>query len=132
MGTKIRIPGLNIQDPWSEMILSGSKTIETRSYPIPKHFLNTQIAVIETHKDNSKKATIKGVVIFSNCYKYNNFDHWLQESHLHKVSVNDPNYKYNENKAKWAWVISNHFRVPSQPPPIVRGIKYAKECEIVI
>lgn len=130
MGAKIRIPGINIQYPWSELILSGEKRIETRSYPIPKHLLNVKLAIIETKRNKGKPAQIVGIINFTECYQYKDYDHWASEYDFHKVPKDDPLYGFRKEKEKWAWLISESIRIPPQAPPKKRGIKYAKECEI--
>ena len=32
----VTLPGINIQAPWAEAIVSGRKVIETRFYPMPR------------------------------------------------------------------------------------------------
>ena len=49
------IPGVNIRWPWSKLLLEGTKTVETRSYPLPTGFVGKEIAVIETPGPNGKK-----------------------------------------------------------------------------
>ena len=38
--------GINIQFPISQLILSGDKTVETRTYPIPERYLGVDLALI--------------------------------------------------------------------------------------
>ena len=132
MGAKIRVPGINIQSPWSELILSGDKIIETRSYPIPKHLLNVKIAIIETKRNKGNPAKIVGIICFTECYQYKDYNHWVSEYDLHKVPKDDPLFGFKQEEAKWAWRISEYIRIPHQAPPKKRGIKYAKECEIIL
>lgn len=40
--------GINIQFPISQLIVDGSKTIETRTYPIPDHYIGKEMILIET------------------------------------------------------------------------------------
>src|SRR4029450_4821616 len=44
----VTLPGINIQVPWAEAILSGQKVIETRFYPLPGKWVGQPLAVIET------------------------------------------------------------------------------------
>ena len=129
MGAKIRIPGINIQHPWSELIVEGEKTIETRAYPIPGHLVNQRLAIIETKKNEA--ATIVGIVIFSHCYKYESLKHWKEDFPKHRVPATNESFAFSVEKPKWAWVISEIIKVPSQPGPAKKGIKYAKECEVL-
>lgn len=129
------LPGINIQWPWSELIISGEKTIETRSYPIPTKHIGKTLAVIQTPGPRGKKeagikaSTIIGTVVFSKCYRYASKDHWKRESNLHKVDVNDPSFKFKNGKVKWAWVIQAFQKFDkSLPAPKKRGIVFASKC----
>jgi len=65
-----KLTGINIQFPISRLILSGEKTVETRTYPIPEHYINQELAIIETPgRDGDFKARIVGTIIFSGCFR---------------------------------------------------------------
>jgi hypothetical protein len=135
---EITIPGLNIQWPWAERIVSGAKTIETRTYPIPEHYLNRPIALIQTparaaraSSSNGKAATIIGIVIFSRSFRYESLADWLKDRARHLVAANDRQFSYQANSEKWGWEISAvvPLAVPC-PAPRKRGIVYARECTV--
>ena len=44
----VMLPGINIQAPWAEAIVSGRKLIETRFYPMPRKWIGQPLAIIET------------------------------------------------------------------------------------
>ena len=44
----VTLPGINIQAPWAEAIVSGRKVIETRFYPMPRKWVGQPLAIIET------------------------------------------------------------------------------------
>jgi hypothetical protein len=131
------LPGINIQWPWSRLILSCEKTVETRRYNIPVKYLGKPIAIIETpgprgkREANIQKASIIGVVIFSSAYEYTSESHWKSEFNLHKVPTNDPQYKFEKGIPRWAWVVKE-VRNLSQPLPAPkkRGIVFATACSI--
>ena len=131
------IPGINIQWPWSELLISGKKTIETRSYPIPKKHIGNELAVIETPGPKGKKlagitkARIIGVIVFKECYQYKSQSHWAKENDLHLMSQDDLLYGYKTNKEKWAWVVESYKPIkPHKPAPSPRGIVFAKSCKV--
>jgi hypothetical protein len=129
----LKIPGLNIQAPWSELIVSLQKVVETRGYPLPEKFKGKPIAVIETPGRNKSlgKAKIIGVVVFSESFKYENRNQWLKDFDRHVVNQDDPIFKFIENKPKHGWVVECAFRLESPvPPPKKRGIIFASECVI--
>lgn len=129
------IPGININWPWSQLILSGSKTIETRHYPLPLHYIGVPLAIIETPGPKGKpqgiKTSIVGVVTFSRCFKYENQKHWKKDLGEHLVQSSDDDYRYIEGKDKYGWVVSSVIKFENKrPAPKVRGIIFAKACEI--
>ncbi len=131
------IPGLNIQWPWSELLISGKKTVETRSYPIPEKYIGQELAVIETPGPKGKKmaginkARIIGTIVFKQSYQYSSKSHWLKEKNKHLVNSDDPLYGYKSDKQKWAWVVEAYRPIkPFKPAPTPRGIIFAKNCTI--
>lgn len=132
-----RLPGLNIQWPWSRLILSGDKTVETRNYRVPEKYLNTWLAIIETPGPSKDKpgrpatARIVGLIRFANCYPYKNRKHWLSERSKHIVGPNDEAYAFKADSKKWAWVIEEvrSLEIP-QPAPLRRGIIFAQTCDV--
>lgn len=124
--------GLTIQWPISQKILDGSKSIETRNYPLAPGYKNKEIAFIETQGKKGKfKARIVAFITFSDCFQYKgakDFDADVKKHHVEK----DSEY-YGETK--WGWQISkvrilkNPIIFEEQvgrPPPM----KYAKKIPI--
>jgi predicted transcriptional regulator len=131
-GSAIHIPGLHIREPWSQLILNGSKTVETRSYPLPKKHLGQFLAIIETTGvKSSKRAAIVGLVRFDSCHRYSSKRQWESEKSLHRVSPDDPSFRYVEGKEKWAWVVGRVIQLNATiAPPKKRGIVFATSCSI--
>ena len=132
----MKLPGINIQSPWSKLIAEGKKTIETRKYKIPLHYLGVELAIIETagrakNRLEMPKATIIGTVIFSHCFEYKNKTQWQLDNHLHLISPTDLDFRFVEGKPKWAWVVdrASLFDEP-KPGPVRKGIVFARECSI--
>lgn len=133
---KRTVPGLNIQHPWSDLIAIGKKTIETRSYPLPKKFENVELAIIETpgrlgKKLGIKKARIVGTVIFSGCIQYKTKKHWLKDQSRHLINSADLQYAFSNKKPKWGWFIARTKKFEDTvAAPSRRGIIYASSCAI--
>jgi hypothetical protein len=131
------IPGINIQWPWSELIASGSKTVETRSYDIPEMHRGQELALIETPGPRGKReagitaARIIGIVRFKKTYRYKTESAWLSETGLHQVPAGDKIYGFKKEKPKWAWVVESFTLInPPIPPPKKRGLVFATACKI--
>lgn len=135
MGKKI--PGINIQWPWSELIASGLKTVETRTYPIPEKYRGVELALIETPGPRGKKeagiekARIIATVVFGKDFQYESESSWRRDRKRHQVDVNDPQYAFNPKKEKWGWEVNKVKKLKKHlNPPLKRGIVFALDCKI--
>ena len=131
------IPGINVQWPWSQLLISGEKTVETRKYPLPDRLKNVDLALIETPGPRGKKeagidkARIIGTITFSESFQYKTERHWRRDSKLHCVPTNDPVYAFNPKQEKWGWEVSkvNAFLTLVNAPK-KKGMIYAKKCRV--
>lgn len=106
--------GLNIQTPWSNLLINGNKTVETRSYSLPKKYENVELALIETPgKGGRFKSRIIGTITFSHSFTYETKDDWVNDYSRHRVEQDDKLYAWN-GKPKYGWVVSriNKFDQP--------------------
>lgn len=122
--------GINIQWPISQDILSGVKTIETRTYPIPKQYLGQEMLMIETPgKRGGFKARISAIVKFKSCFKYNSIPDFRKDIDRHLVQPGSP-WDWGD-KAKWGWEVEV---IKTFTPPIEtsfkKGIIYTKNIEL--
>ena len=131
------IPGINIQWPWSQLLVSGRKVIETRKYPLPDRLENIDLALIETPGPKGKKeagiekARIIGTITFSKSFQYKTERHWKRDKKRHCVSINDPLYTFCSDQEKWGWEVIQvkQFHNPVKAPK-KKGHIYAKKCRI--
>ena len=99
--------GINIQTPWSELLINGDKSVETRSYPLPEKYMGEELALIETPGRYGRfKARIIGTIIFSHSFKYPDQRAWQDDYNRHCVAVDDPIYNWKDDKPKYGWVVS--------------------------
>lgn len=129
-------PGINIQWPWTTLILSGEKTVETRTYPLPEKYVGKTLAIIETAGKRGKseaginRARIIGIVRFSGSFKYKNEAEWLSDYKRHRVDSADSTFGWSAGKEKWGWKIEFVCKaVKIQPAPRRRGIIFANRCD---
>lgn len=121
--------GINIQSPWSYLLIRGIKTIETRTYPLPIKYANQELALIETPGKTGKfKSRIIGKITFSHSFKYQDHLEWYMDYNKHRVDSKSI-YAWNYKKPKYGWVVSNinFFNQPVDPPKR-RGIIFTKGC----
>ena len=126
--------GLNIQSPWSTLLIDGEKSVETRSYPLPKKYEGVELALIETPgKSGNFKSRIIGTITFSHSFQYPNERSWIDDYARHRVETNDKQYGWNYSKPKYGWVVSqiNKFdEVLSAPKK--KGIVFTKNCKVPV
>ena len=122
--------GINIQYPISTEIMSGKKTIETRTYPIPQKYLNKEILLIETPgKNGNFKARATAIIKFTDCFQYESKAKFYSDFARHLV---DPSSAWAwKDKAKWGWNIklikkfSRPIEIKSQ-----RGIVFTQKINM--
>ena len=102
--SKERYLGVNIQWPISQLIISGEKTVETRTYPIPEKYLNKEIALVETPGRLGKfKARVIAIIKFTKSFQYKDKEDFYMDIDRHKVSP-ESNWAWKE-KPKWGWEV---------------------------
>ncbi len=96
--------GLELQLPFSELLISGEKTIETRNYEIPSNLLYRHILIIESKKgkdgvsavgsicrnetdDPDGNIRIIGSVVFGECIEYFTEEEWRRDADQHRVPI---------------------------------------------
>ena len=130
----VTLPGMNIQAPWVEAIVSGRKVIETRFYPMPRKWIDQPLAIIETPgKARHFKRRIAGLVLFEPSWCYADKAAFARDRTKHLVDPDDPRFGWQEDgKPKWAWPI-HWVEVYQQPLPagFRAGIRYARAVEIL-
>ncbi|EJK76735.1 hypothetical protein THAOC_01485 [Thalassiosira oceanica] len=113
----------------SEHILTGNKTIETRTYDIPKYLLSqgdssVRIAILETARGSDGVSSIPdrvklgtnmkqaGWMTIVRTFKYESQSHFDSDTDKHLV---DPasNYGYCDGKDMYGWVIGSKGRCPT-------------------
>jgi hypothetical protein len=117
---------INIQWPWSQLIMSGKKTVELRKYPLPKKLINKPLLLIETPGPKGKKyagikrAKIIGIVVFECPIKYKNKNACISSvnDHLVHPSILEP----RQNSEFWAWKVKKIKKIKKEYfAPSIRG-----------
>lgn len=124
--------GINIQAPWSGLLIDGEKSVETRSYPLPQKYEGVELALIETPgKKRNFKSRIIGTITFSHCFQYHNKNDWINDYNRHKVNEHDENYGWKYYKPKYGWVVSKIVKF-KEPVDVLKrqGIIFRKGCRV--
>ena len=132
------IPGINIQWPWSEYLVSGKKTIETRTYPIPLKHIGVELAIIETPGPKGKKlagiekARIIGTIIFESSFQYKSRKDWEKDVKKHLVGSSADDFTWEDRGGEvWGWKVKKVTKLKkNKPAPIKRGIVFASACQV--
>ena len=129
MSSKLRFSGINIQYPISQKILSGDKTIETRTYPLPSKYENTVLLLVETPGQARAFASrIVGKITFGKSFRYANKKAFYQDKKRHLVDLGSK-WAWRE-KPKWGWPIKKIVAIKSQKPSKRLGIVFTKDLSI--
>ena len=126
--------GLNIQSPWSSLLINGNKSVETRSYSLPEKYEGVELALIETPgKYGRFKSRIIGTITFSHSFQYPDKQSWVDDYNRHKVEKLDKFYSWNPDKPKYGWVVSD-IKKFDEPilAPTKKGIVFTKNCKVPV
>lgn len=123
----MNLPGLNVQAPWARLLLDGSKTIETRTYPLPTKHVGKDMWLIETPGRIGKfKARVIGIIRFSSYKQYTSEREFNNDIDLHLVRPTDPNFAWNAKIRKFGWVVERVKPISPFAAPSSRGHVYAR------
>ena len=126
--------GINIQSPWSYLLINGDKCVETRSYALPRKYEGEELALIETPgKSGDFKARIIGTITFSHSFKYPDKNAWIDDHARHLVDRDNENFGWKDDKDKYGWVVSDICKFEEyQQPPQSKGIIFTHNCNVLI
>lgn len=126
--------GINIQSPWSNLLINGQKCVETRSYPLPQKYEGEELALIETPgKKNNFKARIIGTITFSHSFEYPDKEAWMEDECRHLVQNDDNDYGWKDDKPKYGWVVSDIKKNEEyQLAPQRKGIIFTNNCDTLL
>ena len=121
----VRLPGINIQQPWSQLLLDGEKKVETRTYPLPERYCNRPMWLVETPgPDRTKRAMVVGVIVFAGSKEYLSRRFFRDDFDQHLVPEDHPLFGYRAERRKFGWMVSAKMRVDAFDPGVRRGIIY--------
>lgn len=126
----MKIPGVNIQTPWAELIASGKKVVETRFYPLPDKYVMQEMALIETPgQKRTFRRRVIAVVVFGPSFPYESEEAFYSDTSRHLVSRDSTDFTWNSGKGKrkWGWPIVSvrAFRM-SLPDHFRGGILFSR------
>lgn len=123
--------GINIQWPISSLILSGEKTIETRTYPLSVLHKNQPIVLIETPGPKGKfKARARAIIKFISCIEYKSKKDFYMDIDKHCVNPGSI-WEWRDERPKFGWVVEV-IEVFDEPIEIKqrKGIIFTKNIQL--
>jgi hypothetical protein len=132
--SNIKYFGLELQIPYAQYLLDGTKSIETRRYPLPHALLSKRIDVLESRKgvdgvssipdrvllmprtsvdDDALPSTAttmlhrKGWCTFTHCFRYTTREQFEADAHKHLVDAAS-GYGWNDARPMYGWVVGSY------------------------
>ena len=124
---------LEVQQPFSQYLLDGRKTIETRSYPLPEELRSKQIYLLSSVQGEAKKSSLPDIVIaskhddlkligilqFSKSVQYTCLDLWNTERCKHMVEECSA-YDFKGDADVFGWAVESVSVIENLPLPNLR------------
>ena len=143
---------LEVQAPYSKLILEGKKSIESRDYPLPACLQGSRINIFESKQTNSTSSSlgtsdeipsglqILGVCCFETSFVYKTWQQWNEDRGKHCVPIDskfEPTAELLASVPKYGWIVQFHelFVSPLETPllkRIHRSFFHAKKSIILI
>lgn len=102
--------GINVNDsdnPWSDLILNGIKTIETRNTNSLRSYIGKRVGIIQAGKG---KAKLVGFVTVGNPIVYNTVEEFRKDESKHCVKCNSV-YDFPQGGKKYGYPMINPERI---------------------
>ena len=123
--------GLEMQLPYSEFVLNGQKSIESRAYPLPEALVGAKIEILQSEKGQDRVSSVPDRVIlqkssensssiqpplkrigwvkFAKCIEYTSRERFEADQEKHLV---DPNsgYSWNDERPMYGWVVGSYHK----------------------
>ena len=111
--------------------MSGEKTIETRTYPLPDRLKGVPLALVETPgQSGGFKSRVVATITFSMSFAYDSETQFYNDIDKHCVAKGSK-WKWSGNKPKFGWVIESvtilNEEISLKKRP---GIIYTKQIEV--
>lgn len=121
-GWKVHAFGLEMQDPWARHVLTGAKSIETRSYDLPPALIGKKIAILQSRQGragisavsdtldlNSGTVELVGWCIFDRVCAYRDQAAFKVDEARHMVrSDSEYGWKAGSTEVIYGWMISEY------------------------
>jgi len=106
--------GININDsglPWSQWILDGIKTIETRNSNTLKSYVGKTVGVVQTGKG---PAHLVGFITLGEPKIYRTREQWAADRSKHRIPAGS-DYDFVDGSVKYGYPVMNPQRITPIP-----------------
>ena len=122
---------LNLQRPWARLLLTGSKLVEVRRYPL-RSYLNEDLYVLETKGPGAAKdfhSRIIGIIRFGEDFEYKDVATFEADEARHCIPRDSAFAWAGPSSGKrYGWVADKvELLTHTLPPPKVKGMIGAKK-----
>lgn len=121
---------LEVQQPWSELVLTGAKAVETRSYPFPLWLIGEKIWVLQSSAGTpgvssvpdfvwpyDRRCSLAGYIVISDCIRYPTRASWEADTLRHCVPVDEAGaYGWSDTRDLYGWVVESFERFGDDAP----------------
>lgn len=125
---------LEVQAPWARALVDGSKTVETRRYPLPEWARGVEVWILETvtglanasalgDAPAAGAALLVGTCVFRDEVAYDGEARWRSDEARHLVAEGSP-YDW-DGSARYGWVVGSAAAAapPAPCPPLERRFR---------
>jgi mRNA N6-methyladenine demethylase len=128
---------LEMQESWAQLLLHGTKSIETRSYRLPLALLGKRIHILQSPNgtagmsplgnipttDDLDQLSVPGWCQFSEMIEYRNRHDFDRDAHRHQVHSNSSGYGWKQGHTNviYGWVVKEYGMYDASNRPQLQG-----------
>ena len=107
-----------------QVLLNGSKLVETRHYALHRRYFGVDLGIIEKRANGDR--LVVGLVRFSHSFVYGSKSEWVDDVGRHQVPADHPRFGWDPSKKKHGWAVERVERMVP-PVPFQRPMTLTKE-----
>ena len=112
---------LEVQHPWSDLLLSRRKSVETRTYPFPPWLIGERIHVLQSPPgtpgvsavpdevySGDTRFPLAGWIVVGECFRYESRQSWESDAARHCIPTDEAGaYGWSDEREIYGWVIES-------------------------
>jgi len=130
---------LEVQRPWSRKLVKGEKTVEVRTYELPKEYIGKTFYILETRSGSGSGSSLPdivdpedddlgglyliGEVVFKQCKQYKTEAEFNKDFSKHQLEPNST-FAYSADAPCYGWMVkSAREKTLADPCPILQRVE---------